>query len=168
MAITLFIAIIVFLGFNFYGKRKQAKKVNRFIVSAFFAIAVVIVGFSFIQPVKQENTNARFINSEQSPIISERKTNKTIMPVNEWYKLYQELETEIKLDSVFLQSGFSANGQRSHQEWLKRVNSHILPLNAPPIYQATPSNLRQLAIAYVRKDLATISRLKRELDNVFK
>ncbi len=102
-----------------------------------------------------------------SPAAAQTKPAKQIMPVTEWQKLYQELESEIKHDSVFLEMGFGANGQRSHQLWLEKVNGHILPLDINPAWQATPSNLRQLAIAYVRKDSATISRLTKELNKVF-
>lgn len=101
-----------------------------------------------------------------SPAASKEKTAKQILPVAEWQKLYLELEA-FKTDSVFLEYGFGGNGQLLQRQWLEKVNSHLLPMDVPPAHHATPSNLRQLAMAYIRKDTAQISRLKHELDKVF-
>ncbi len=90
------------------------------------------------------------------------------MQLDGWYNLYQELETEIKYDSVFLEVGFAVSGQRSHHIWLEKVQTHILPLDVNPAWQATPSNLRGLALAYLYRDTKKVVRLKRELEVVFK
>lgn len=167
MVAAIVLATIVFFILNHYCKSKKSPKANRFIISGFCGVATFIIMVGIFGPGKETEPENIAVADIASPAAAQETTPKTILPMEEWQKLYQELESEIKQDSVFLEYGFSANGQRSHQQWIEKVNAHLLPLDVNPAWQSTPSNLRGLAIAYVREDSAAISRLTKELNKVF-
>ncbi len=168
MILAIILAITVYFFVNNYTKKQQGHKANKIVINAFCSLATLIVVVGVVEPNDPEEVAA------DTNLVTQKTNSKTpiprkeIMDLDEWHNLYQELETEIKYDSVFLDVGFGMSGQKSHHIWLEKVQNHILPLDVNPAWQATPSNLRGLALAYVRKDNENIERLQRELDTVFK
>lgn len=163
------LAIAVFLMLNLYCKNNKAPKANRIIISCTGAIAafIVVIGvFDSENKANSETVADVTLVPESKTVKRETKPARQTLPVSEWKKLYQELEA-FKTDSVFLEYGFGGGGQLLQRQWLEKVNSHYLPMDVPPSHHATPSNLRQLAMAYIRKDTAQISQLKKELNKVF-
>ncbi|WP_448564498.1 hypothetical protein [Thalassotalea ganghwensis] len=167
MILAIILTITVYFLVNSYTKKQQGYKANKIVINAFCSIATFIIVVGVVKPNDPEevtavNNSAAEKTNSKTPI-----PRKEIMQLDEWLNLYQELETEIKYDSVFLDVGFGVSGQKNHHIWLEKVQNHILPLDVNPAWHATPSNLQSLALAYVRKDNEKIERLKRELDKVF-
>lgn len=161
--LVIILTIVVYVLLHLYCKKKQAPKANRYIISGFGAIAtfILIIGSTESKKIESVLQVAPSNHVESAQVKVERPT----LALSQWKALYQELET-FKAEPIFIEYGFSAGGQKSYQMWLEKVTGHVLPVNVPPAYNATPVNLRQLAMAYIRNDSTTISRLKNELNKV--